>query len=123
MNEYKEFATRIIELAAEDLRTEYPNTEEYQSADMFFKSKWFRQLAGFCISDVDAYLNEIKHMKIDRATRWYESLVGIIRDNEDKRIYRVSRTWQGSFGDKMIWAWETSKRHPKPRRKAIMVLD
>lgn len=124
MNEWKELAVRVIELAVDDLKNENPNTEEYQSADMFFKSRWFKQLAALCFEDTSAYLASIKKMKVDRASKWYESLVGAVKDHEDKRIYRVTRTWQGSPDDKIIWAWETTKRHPKPRRTNMsMVLD
>lgn len=106
----------IIELAMDDLRNEPPNSDKYESADLFLKSKWFKTLADECSRDFKDISDEIAMIKKIRAMHWYQNLMKHAKDITDKRIYEISKTWDGSLEDKIIWAWQTAKR-PKVKKQ------
>lgn len=119
---YTDLVYSIIALAIEDLRYAPPNSDDYESADMFLKSRWFKAMVEGYDGSKGEISREIREIKLERAEEWYENLMRHAREATDKRIYEISQTWDGTLEDKLIWAWQTAK-HPKPKKRYQGMLE
>lgn len=104
---YQVLAQAIIAQATEDVRIYKPLSQEFETADKFFQTSWFYELANFSETSPDTIRRTVRDIKKKRSSKWYKLLTPTERNEQNSRMAEHFIGTRTAQDDMIIWAWQT----------------